>query len=117
MEATARLDILKSAINRNFKVKDTRLTLCAEHSFLGTSSDGKVHYGVSVGLLEIKCPFSIQGTRFTMKEVSEIMAMGYSNFFLKESMEGPRFKKSHKFYAQVQGEIAIKALPWCDFVF
>lgn len=51
-----------------------------------------------------------------MKEVGEIMAMGYSNFCLEESMEGQCLKKSHKFYAQVQGEMTIKALPWCDFV-
>lgn len=117
MEAKARSDyvILKSAINSNFTVEDTGITLCAEHSFLGASSDGKVHDGESIGLLEIKCPYSIQGTRVTMKEDGEIMAMGYSNFCLEESMEGPRLKKSHKFYAQVQGEMAIKALPWCDF--
>lgn len=117
MEAKARSDyvILKSAINSNFTVEDTGITLCAEHSFLGASSDGKVHDGESIGLLEIKCPYSIQGTRVTMKEVGEIMAMGYSNFCLEESMEGPRLKKSHKLYAQVQGEMAIKALPWCDF--
>lgn len=30
-------------------------------------------------------------------------------------MEGPRLKKKH-FYPQVQGEMTIKALPWCDFV-
>lgn len=118
MEAKARSDyvILKSAINRNFTVEDTGLTLCAEHSFLGAFSDGNVHDGESIGLLEIKCPYSIQGTCVTMKEVVEIMAMGYSNFCLEDSMEGPRLKKSHKFYTQVQGEMAIKASPWCDFV-
>lgn len=88
MEAKARSDyvILKSAINRNFTVEDTGLTLCAEHSFLGASSNGKVHDGESIGLLEIKCPYSIQETHVTMKEVGEIMAMGYSNFCLEESI-------------------------------
>lgn len=118
MEAKARSDyvILKSTINRNFTVEDTVLTVCAEHSFLGASSDGKVHDGKSIGLLEIKCPYSIQETRVTMKEVGEIMAMGYSNFCQEDSMEGPRLKKSHKVYAQFQGEMTIKALPCCDFV-
>lgn len=77
MEAKARSDyvILKSAINRNFTFEDTGFTLCAKHSFLGASSDGMVHDGESIGLLEIKCWYSIQGTRVTMKKVSEIMAI------------------------------------------
>nr|XP_022310871.1 uncharacterized protein LOC111116162 [Crassostrea virginica] len=117
-EAQARSEYvnLKSVINNNFKVEDTGLTLCAEHSFLGASSDGKVLDGDSIGLLEIKCPYSIQGTQVTTKEVAEIVAMSSPNFCLEESQEGPRLKKSHKFYAQVQGEMAIKGLPWCDFV-
>lgn len=105
MEAKARSDyvILKSAINSNFTVEDTGITLCAEHSFLGASSDGKVHDGESIGLLEIKCPYSIQGTRVTMKEDGEIMAMGYSNFCLEESMEGPRLKKATNFMLKFKG--------------
>lgn len=79
MEAKARSDCvilksaIKSAINRNFTVKDTGLHLCAEHSFLGASSVWKVHDGENIGLLEIKCPYSIMGTRVTIKEVGEIM--------------------------------------------
>lgn len=105
MEAKARSDyvILKLAINSNFTVEDTGITLCAEHSFLGASSDGKVHDGEGIGLLEIKCPYSIQGTRVTMKEVGEIMAMGYSNFCLEESMEGPRLKKATNFMLKFKG--------------
>ncbi|XP_062593237.1 uncharacterized protein LOC134254719 isoform X2 [Saccostrea cucullata] len=117
-EAQARSDYvnLKSAINDNFSVEDTGLTLCADHAFLGASSDGKVLDGDNIGLLEIKCPYSIQGTQVTRKEVGEIIAMGYPNFCLEESLDGPRLKKSHKYYAQVQGELAIKGYPWCDFV-
>ena len=28
----------------------------------------------------------------------------------------PTLEKTHKYYAQVQGEMAIKGLPWVDFV-
>ena len=28
----------------------------------------------------------------------------------------PTLKKTHKYFAQVQGEMAIKGLPWVDFV-
>lgn len=117
-EAKARSEYvnLKTALNSNFKVEDTGLTLCAQNSFLGASSDGRVFDGDSVGVLEIKCPYSIQGTQVTTMEVSEIVAMGYPSFCLEDSLEGPRLKKSHKFYAQVQGEMAIMQLPWCDFV-
>lgn len=90
--------------------------MCTDNSFLGASSDGRVFDGDSIGVLEIKCPYSIKGTQVTTMEVSEIVAMGCPNFCLEYSMEGPRLKKSHKFYAQVQGEMAIMRLPWCDFV-
>ncbi|XP_048772103.2 uncharacterized protein LOC125678037 [Ostrea edulis] len=117
-EAKARSEYvnLKTATNNNFKVEDTGLTLCTDNSFLGASSDGRVFDGDSIGVLEIKCPYSIKGTQVTTMEVSEIVAMGCPNFCLEYSMEGPRLKKSHKFYAQVQGEMAIMRLPWCDFV-
>lgn len=100
MEVKVRLDyvIFKSVINSNFIVEDIGIILCVEYFFLGVFSDGKVYDGEGIGLLEIKCSYFIQGIRVIMKEVGEIMVMGYFNFCLEESMEGLRFKKSYKFY-------------------
>lgn len=37
-------------------------------------------------------------------------------FCLEVGELGPTLNKSHKYYAQVQGEMAIIGLPWVDFV-
>ncbi|XP_033727563.1 uncharacterized protein LOC117316887 [Pecten maximus] len=117
-EPQARKDYidLQSSLSSQIGVEDTGLTLCATHAYLGASSDGRVVDGDNMGILEIKCPYSIQGATVTSLEVCEIVAMGHPNFCLEASSEGPRLKRSHKYYAQVQGELAIMGLPWCDFV-
>lgn len=66
------------------------------------------------GLLEIKCPYSISNEIIVEKEVHELA--GKEGFCLEESPEGPRLKRSHKYYAQIQGEMAIMGCPWGDFV-
>lgn len=50
---------LKSAFG-DVRVEDTGLTLCSSHSFLGASSDGRIHYAGEEGVLEITCPFSLK---------------------------------------------------------
>ncbi|KAJ8303732.1 hypothetical protein KUTeg_018655 [Tegillarca granosa] len=59
---------LKSLLSDEFSIEATGLTLCKTHSFIGASSDGKVTDGTDVGVLEIKCPFSVGGTRVTDME-------------------------------------------------
>ncbi|XP_061190857.1 uncharacterized protein LOC133198978 [Saccostrea echinata] len=117
-EAEARKDYLtiKRAINENTDVHPTGITLYSTHSFLGASSDGKVIENGDMGLLEIKCPFSIKGYNITQCEISEILELNDRHFCLEMSSSGPTLRKSHKFYAQVQGEMAIKSVPWVDFV-
>ncbi|ESO95360.1 hypothetical protein LOTGIDRAFT_160492 [Lottia gigantea] len=107
---------IKKAIHKVFEIQPTGLTLCGSHAFLGASSDGKVTEGDNVGVLEIKCPYSLKGTLINKKEIPEIMTMGDKAFCLENTNTGQRLRHSHKYYAQVQGEMAIMGLPWCDFV-
>lgn len=117
-EERARADYItiKSFVNKKFSVEHTGLTLYSTHSFLGASSDGKVTEEDSVGLLEIKCPFSLNGINVSKMEVDDIMNMNNKNFCLFNTDAGPTLNRYHKYYAQVQGEMAIMGLPWCDFV-
>lgn len=41
---------------------------------------------------------------------------GQAGFCLEITNEGPRLKRSHKYYAQIQGEMAIMGCSWGDFV-
>lgn len=95
------------------------LTIYPTHAFLGASSDGWVHdksmpEGNQTGVLEIKCPYSISGKIITDKEVHELA--GQAGFCLEITNEGPRLKRSHKYYVQIQGEMAIMGCSWGDFV-
>ncbi|CAG2188608.1 unnamed protein product [Mytilus edulis] len=100
----------------DFKVETAGLTLNNIYSFLGATSDGIVIEGDSVGLLEIKCPFSLKGVRVNTLEINTILGMNDPSFCLISTPDGPTLNPFHKYYAQVQGEMAIKELPWCDFV-
>lgn len=79
----------------------------ATHSFLGASSDGKVTGGNYAGLLEIKCPFSVDVLNVCKMEVPDILALNSKHFCLVAIERGPSLQNTHKYYAQVQGEMAI----------
>lgn len=49
-------------------------------------------------------------------EVLDIVAMNNPDFCLDCVATDVRLNKKHKYYAQVQGEMAVMSLPWCDFV-
>ena len=69
------------------------------------------------GVLEIKCPYSIDGTSITAERVADIATNYGSKFFLEFNTDGQMtLRKSSKYYCQVQGEMAIMKVRWCDFV-
>lgn len=79
--------------------------------YIGAFSDGRVVDNESTGLLKIKCSFSISGQNVTLLGLSDIMSMNSKQFCLVVGELGPTLKKSHKYYVQVQGEMAIIGLP------
>ena len=83
------------------------------HPFLGASPDRCVYDPHSpndpYGFLEIKCPYKY-------REVSPTLACSdkdFCGFFDKNYLF--HLKQSHKYYAQVQGQMAIEKQNWCDF--
>ena len=79
--------------------------------WLGASPDGIVMgpSEISVGLLEIKCPYT-----HLLSTVEE--ATDDSNFFAELSDGKVTLKKQHKHYYQVQGQMALAKVTWCDFM-
>ena len=71
--------------------------------FLDPSTDSKY------GLLEIKCPFSKRGETLDQ-------AAADPNFYLEKVGGKFHLKKEHNcgYYAQVQGQLALTDLKWCD---
>ena len=85
------------------------LTLFPSHPFLVVSGDGKIE-DMSEGpenkhgVLEIKCPHSINGQVIHNMEVYDIVEkLPGKQFCLEMPEEGLRLKRDHKYYAQVQG--------------
>ena len=62
-----------------------------------------------VGLLEIKCPFTYHF--FTVEE-----ACIDPNFFATITNGQVTLKQDHKHYYQVQGQMALSRVSWCDLV-
>ena len=80
--------------------------------FLGASPDGLVCENGVAGLVEVKCPYSC-------KDLSVVEATNtLSKFFLELSPVTGKFmlKKDHNYYHQVQGQLLITGLSFCDFV-
>ena len=79
--------------------------------WLGASPDGIVHDPLepSVGLLEIKCPYTHR-----LLKVED--AATDSSFFAELSDGKVTLKKNHKHFYQVKGQMALAKVPWCDFM-
>ena len=80
--------------------------------YFGASPDGKVvdkNATDNFVLLEIKCPF-----KYRNNLPSE--AVGNADFCLELTAGRPRLKRNHEYFYQVQGQMAISGISWCDFV-
>lgn len=99
---------LKSGVE-NFKMRECGLVLHTEYSFLGASPDWLVSKNGMFGLVEIKCPYSMYGR--TIQEARQ-----KSNFCCEINNATPSLKLYHEYYYQIQGQLAITGVEWCDFV-
>lgn len=81
--------------------------------FLGCTPDGKVvdpKYHPHFGVLEIKCPY-------TARFITPRGAVLSDPDFCCEIRNGKlRLKLDHQYYFQVQGQLALTGMDWCDFV-
>ena len=78
--------------------------------WLAASSDRKVidkEFGY--GLVEIKCPF-------TLRNLTPEEACADPKFYFPLVNGKPKLKKDHPYYYQVQGQLGLTGLVWCDFV-
>ena len=91
--------------------------VCESHPFLGASPDAVVHDPTDpspFGLAEVKCPYSFRNqTPFEAAESRDFCCQLELN-----SSESPslKLKRTHPYFCQVQGQMAITERKWCDFV-
>ena len=90
-----------------------------EHPFLGASPDAVVYYDPdnddSFGLAEVKCPYSVRfitpAEACSHKDFCSILETSTST-----GQHQLKLKRNHKYYSQVQGQMAISKRKWCDFI-
>ena len=101
---------LKEA-NHPVVIRQVGLCLDTQFSYLGASPDRFV-YDVGAkfhGLLEIKCPNKYFGS-------TPSIACADKGFCCELVDNTPKLKRDHQYFYQVQGQLAICGLDWCDFV-
>ena len=93
----------------------TVIHIRVENPWLAASPDGLIenwsendhrHYGI----LEIKCPYSVR------KMTSEDACHEINQFYCTSINGRTLLKQTHNYYYQIQGQLAIAQLPWCNFV-
>lgn len=102
---------------KNFYSKATGNTVLAcglvVHPYaphLGASPDGIIFSATDgYGVLEVKCPSGKKTSTLTD-------SMQTKHFCLRKNENNePELKMNHEYYFQVQGQMLLTGLPWCDF--
>lgn len=115
-EAEARTSYIKDMEEKhtNFVVRLAGLVIDPRYPFLGASPDGFVSCECcGKGVLEIKCTYKYRDDLPTSKA-----ALSDHTYFLEKdsSNEEIHLSRSHKYYYQVQGQMSICGVGYCDFV-
>ena len=99
---------------KNFSVFDCGLVVNPVYPHLGASPDAKVFNPLCqnpYGILEIKCPYASKGMKLEsiLNDPKFYLAFDNNNSYT--------LKKDHPsgYYSQVQGQMALTGLSWCDF--
>jgi len=97
--------------HENFIVIQCGLILDPEFPFMGVTPDGLVYCKCCEDrVLEIKCPFSCKNKTF-----SEVV-IDNSSFFLADDGGSLALKEDHMYYYQVQLQMKLCHMQYCDFV-
>ena len=100
----------------NVTVKSSGLVIDTEEPSLACSPDGLVKDPESPdprGICELKCPYNLAKDLITPVEA----AKDNKSFCCKlGTQEKPELKRTHNYFYQVQGALAISRHSWCDFV-
>ncbi|XP_065293536.1 uncharacterized protein [Dermacentor albipictus] len=108
-DAVQAYEQLMACMDKTITVGYTGLHVHAEHPFIAAYPDRLVFEGSDMGLLEVKCLFSFKG-----KSIEEAAAS--PKFCCRATGNEITLKREHEYYYQLQGQMAVTGLSWCDFV-
>ena len=78
--------------------------------WLAATPDSIVENDQEMGCLEVKCPFVCK-----TKQIA-VAALEQSSFCLQSNNGMLQLKRTHQYFYQVQTQLFVTQLPWCDFV-
>ena len=111
-EALAKADYSRLAETKHqlFELDEAGLFIHPNYPHLGASPDGLVRCACcGDGIIEVKCPYSIRDR--TPKQ-----AANKAKFYLEPTENGLQLSRSHQYYYQIQGQLAISQRWYCDFI-
>ena len=103
---------MQEAGHTDLTVRKSGLVINPKYVYLGASPDGILQDPVLSdpnGLLEVKCPYE-------HRNISPYEAAQQTFFFCEMQKGTLLLKRRHNYYYQVQGQTAICARKWYDFV-
>lgn len=101
---------LKKRHGSHVSVQDLLKDAC----YLGASSDGFISNESGQGVLELKCPAQLNGEDITHLKPLDI---GRNAKFYCHTIDSTlHLKEKSNYYCQVQGEMGVIGVKWCDFV-
>ena len=100
-----------TGIGRDVQVLECGLVVSSTMPWLAASPDRKVINKI-LGLVEIKCPHSLRH----LTPGGGGGACVNPSFYCQLVNGKPELKKVHPYYYQVQGQMGLTGLKWCDFV-
>ena len=106
----------KNCHDSDLKVEEAGLRVSSSAPFLGTSVDGVVSCKkCGNGVLEIKCPYG-SNTDMWRNMTPEQCCRTTSKFFCSIEGHDVKLNRTHQYFYQVQGQLEISDVEWCDFV-
>ena len=107
--AKARYVHAMASEHHKFDVANSGLVINKSWPYLGASPDGMVSCDCcGAGVLEIKCPYVHRGETIAA-------ACEDGNFCLEMHNGNPRLKVGHPYYCQVQTQLFVCDVDYCDF--
>ena len=90
-------------------ILDSGVVISQHMPWLAASPDRKVIADRGYGLVEIKCPY-------TLRNLTPEDACKEPTFYCYLINGNPQLQRNHIYYYQIQGQLGICGLKWCDFV-
>ena len=112
----------RCSMNEYYQVIETGFWVHPKFPELGCSPDGLVKDPClkeddrgEMGLLEIKCPLMLKGHK--VEDFESVLKPSQLRSFCLEKRNGCiALKMKHKYYYQIQMQLGIMQMKWCDFV-